>query len=174
MTMACSTGVLDLLPGGSGGSGGTGGSTGTSGSGGAGTGAAGATSGTGGLAGSAGSSGDGGQSGTGGIAGATGTGGSGAGPVGAHPSVAILHPSDNEMRVLAQPVPCTGTASDPEDGALGDGSVVWTSSLEGNLSTALAFDWTPSQVGTHEVRLTATDSDGNTGSDSITVFIVAP
>jgi hypothetical protein len=61
-------------------------------------------------------------------------------------------------------------ASDPEDGTLTGAALVWTSSLSGPIGTGEMFN-APLTAGLHTVTLTVTDSDGNTGSDAITLDI---
>jgi hypothetical protein len=44
---------------------------------------------------------------------------------------------------------------------------VWTSSIDGPIGTGETFD-APLTAGVHTVTLTATDSDGNVGTDTVT------
>jgi hypothetical protein len=94
----------------------------------------------------------------------------GAPPTGSPPSPFISHPSDGETRPAAVPVPLIGEAADPEDGQLGGGALVWSSSIDGQLGTGGQFDVTLS-VGVHTLTLAATDSDGNSASDSIQLIM---
>ena len=48
---------------------------------------------------------------------------------------------------------------------------MWTSDLEGPFGTGETFDAPLSIVGTHLVTLTATDSDGNSSTSSISLVI---
>ena len=88
------------------------------------------------------------------------------GPVGEPPVAEITHPG-TETRPAGSSVPFIGNANDPEDGALTGGSLVWVSNLAGEIGRGETFSVTLS-AGTHTVTLTATDSDGNTGTDQIT------
>ncbi len=163
---------------------GSGGNAGASGSGGAaGAAGAGAAAGSGGSGAAAGSAGAGGAAGSGGIAGsasggtagsagAAGSGGSGGDPL-QDPSVSIYHPGDGECRVVNQTIPCSGIATDPQDGNLTGAAVVWSSSLEGQIGTGTQTSFTPLVEGSHVITLTATDSDANTGSDVITIQVKA-
>jgi len=93
-------------------------------------------------------------------------GGGGGGGAGEPPVPAISHPSDGETRTAGVPFPFIGAATDPEDGDLMGGSLVWTSNLDGQIGTGETFDAALS-VGMHTVSLTATDSDGNSAADSL-------
>lgn len=110
--------------------------------------------------------------GSGGAGGTGGAGGSGGGN-GASPMAEIYHPGDMETRPADMAIPFIGNATDAEDGDLSGASMVWTSDLSGEIGTGTMFD-APLSVGTHVITLTATDSDGNAGTDSLTLFIVPP
>lgn len=101
-----------------------------------------------------------------------GAGGSGGGN-GASPMADIFHPGDMETRDAGLPIPFIGSATDAEDGDLTGASLVWASDIGGQIGTGTMFD-APLSAGTHVITLTATDSDGNTGTDSLTLFIVQP
>ncbi|MBI4952228.1 MAG: hypothetical protein HY908_09350 [Myxococcales bacterium] len=88
------------------------------------------------------------------------------------PTVSIYHPGDGETRDVSNGAfPFNGAANDPQDGALTGASLVWTSSLDGQFGTGGPFNYLPS-VGTHVITLTATDSDLNEGTASITITMV--
>ncbi len=99
-----------------------------------------------------------------------GGGGSGGGPGNASPVPVITHPGDMETRPASVAVPFIGSASDVEDGALLGAALVWTSDVDGDLGTGTDFSLALS-AGTHVVTLTATDSDGNNGATSVTLFM---
>lgn len=84
------------------------------------------------------------------------------------PVATINHPADGETRPPS--VPFVGVGVDIEDGALTGASLVWTSDVDGMLGTGamLTATLTP---GTNVVTLTATDSMGNTGTDTVTLTI---
>jgi chitinase len=86
------------------------------------------------------------------------------------PQAQINHPGDMEMRPAGVPIPFVGVGTDPQDGTLSGASLVWTSDLSGQFGTGQMFD-APLTVGTHIITLTVTDSDSNTGTDSITLYI---
>lgn len=110
--------------------------------------------------------------GAGGAGGAGGEGGAGGG-TGASPKAEIFHPGDMETRPADVAIAFIGAATDAEDGDLAGASMVWTSDLSGEIGTGTMFD-APLSAGTHVITLTATDSGGNTGADSLTLFIVSP
>ena len=95
--------------------------------------------------------------------------GADSGPVGQAPVADITHPG-TETRPAGSSVPFTGVADDPEDGSLTGDSLVWVSGLDGEIGRGESFSATLS-TGTHTVTLTATDSDGNEGTDQITFAI---
>ncbi|MCC6521166.1 MAG: hypothetical protein IT373_00760 [Polyangiaceae bacterium] len=117
-----------------------------------------------------------GGSGAGGGNGGGATGGNASGGAGGAvlyvPTVSIYHPGDGETRDVSNGAfPFSGAANDPQDGALTGGALVWTSSLDGIIGTGGPFNYLPS-VGTHVITLTATDSDLNEGTASITITMV--
>lgn len=86
------------------------------------------------------------------------------------PVTTILHPGEGEVRSAASDVPFSGTARDFEDGTLGGESLVWTSSRDGMLGTGASF-FRRLSPGAHVITLTATDVDGNVGTDAISLTI---
>ena len=89
------------------------------------------------------------------------------------PPVASISAPANGV-VLSSDGACllSGGAYDPEDGQLVGGSLVFTSSRDGSLGTGGHFFRALSE-GSHVITLTATDSDGQTGSASVTVTVSA-
>jgi chitinase len=90
-------------------------------------------------------------------------------PVGNAPVATINHPGDGEIRNVNEDIPFVGVGTDVEDGALTGAALVWTSSLEGELGTGTMFDLALTQAGMHVITLTVTDSDGNQGTDTVTL-----
>lgn len=97
------------------------------------------------------------------------------GPLGA-PTVEISLPSDGAVYLLGAPVAFRGHGSDvatlPDDLVF-----TWSSSLDGPLPGAVSADGESAlfadalSLGAHTITLTAEDTDGELGSDSITVIV---
>lgn len=101
-------------------------------------------------------------------------GGGGTAPIGHHPTAEIYHPLASETHYAGVLILFSGVASDPEDGALGGTSLVWTSDLvAGPLGTGASFE-AALPAGEHVIRLRATDRDGNVGEASATLPVTAP
>ena len=87
------------------------------------------------------------------------------------PTVSIAAPADGFTVVEATEIEFSGSATDGEDGDLTD-SLSWNSNLDGalgnggNISVVLS-------IGTHTITASATDSQGQTHSDSIAVTVTA-
>ena len=64
-----------------------------------------------------------------------------------------------------------GSGTDAEDGNLTGASLVWTSSIDGELGTGALFVLDNLSEGDHAITLTATDSQGATDSDLIQMTI---
>ena len=88
------------------------------------------------------------------------------------PTVTIDSPEDGDTFAYGTTITFTGTADDPEDGNLSP-HIVWTSSIDGWLETGGSIT-TELSPGSHTVTASVTDSGGLTGSDSITVTVLAP
>lgn len=89
------------------------------------------------------------------------------------PSATISSPADGSSFTSGDTITFQGSASDPEDGDLSGSSLVWTSSRDGQIGTGQSFKWSKLSVGTHTVTLEATDSQGATGSTSVSVTVTA-
>lgn len=92
------------------------------------------------------------------------------------PSVTITAPVNPPRYVDGDTITFEGSAVDPEDGPLTGASLIWKSSLDGTLGngetiTVAAIDLT---VGSHTITLAAIDSEGVTGSASISVLVGEP
>jgi len=87
------------------------------------------------------------------------------------PVATITAPADAGSAAPGANVSFAGNATDAEDGAITGAALVWTSSLDGTIGTDVAFSTTALSGGVHTITLTATDSQGATGTDVITFTI---
>ncbi len=85
------------------------------------------------------------------------------------PTASIVSPANASSYTTGESISFAGGATDPEDGVLAGTFLVWTSSLDGRIGTGGAFSRSDLSVGTHTIRLVATDSKGK--SDTATVSI---
>jgi subtilisin len=93
--------------------------------------------------------------------------GGGGGGGDAAPTVNITSPVDGAAFDSDSSVAFDGSATDTEGGDL-TSSLVWTSSLDGQIGTGGSFSAVLSD-GTHTITASVTDSNGSTGSDSIKI-----
>ncbi len=87
------------------------------------------------------------------------------------PTADITAPATGSSYNSGANVVFQGTGTDAEDGALSGASLVWRSSLDNQIGTGTTLATSTLSSGTHVITLTATDSDGDTGTDSIVVTI---
>ncbi len=87
------------------------------------------------------------------------------------PLVEVTRPDDGDTFDEGDRVRLRCDASDLEDGDLDGNSVVWTSDRDGTIDTSCEVDTRQLSRGDHVLTVTATDSDGNTASDSIEITI---
>lgn len=87
------------------------------------------------------------------------------------PRPVIVSPPDNANFFLMEPIMLAGQAFDPEDGPLADDSLTWMSDLDGVIGQGRSVYLDSLSSGTHVVSLTARDSEGNPGTESITINI---
>ena len=85
------------------------------------------------------------------------------------PVTTIGSPTDGAAFAAGENISFIGSATDPEDGDI-SASLVWASDLDGPIGTGSSFSSTLSE-GIHAVTATATDSAGESGSDSVTVSV---
>ena len=89
------------------------------------------------------------------------------------PTATVTSPSNNSTFLLGASVAFAGTGQDPEDGALAGASLVWTSSLDGQIGTGTAFSINTLSAGTHIITLTAKDALGATGTSTRSITITS-
>jgi subtilisin len=94
------------------------------------------------------------------------------GPSNDPPTVSIISPADGSTFDSGGTIVFEGTATDTEDGDL-TATLVWTSNIDGQIGTGGSFSTTLSD-GTHTITASVTDSGGTTGSDSISITVMAP
>jgi len=89
------------------------------------------------------------------------------------PAATITSPPPGASFQQGSPVAFQGGATDAEEGALSGTALVWTSSRDGQLGTGGSFTRSDLSVGAHLVTLTATDSEGASGSVAVTISVDA-
>ncbi|MDH3296794.1 MAG: leishmanolysin [Gemmatimonadota bacterium] len=87
------------------------------------------------------------------------------------PVATITSPANGGSAAAGANVIFTGSATDPEDGSITGAALVWTSDLDGTIGTGTGFSTTTLSGGTHQITLTATDSDAAVGTDMISFSI---
>lgn len=87
------------------------------------------------------------------------------------PITHILSPSHGLHFDENVPITFNGTADDPEEGLLPGDSLSWSSSLDGEIGTGPAVVVNSLSAGIHTIELTATDSQGAQGTDTISIAI---
>jgi len=87
------------------------------------------------------------------------------------PTANITSPSGGSSYTEGETITFSGTGSDTEDGTLTGSSLVWTSSIDAQIGTGTSFRRNDMTAGTHTITLNATDSNGATGSDSVSIIV---
>jgi hypothetical protein len=91
--------------------------------------------------------------------------------LGQAPTATITSPANGARLAEAATITFSGSGTDPEDGDLTGSALVWTSNLDGQIGTGTSFTRDDLSTGTHTIRLTATDSDGGSGTASVTITV---
>ena len=86
------------------------------------------------------------------------------------PTTSIVSPTDGAIFTTTDTIAFTGSATDLEDGPLTGASLVWSSSIDGQLGEGESITSNLS-AGTHTITLTATDSNGASGTSNIGITI---
>ncbi len=85
------------------------------------------------------------------------------------PTAVITSPSNNSTFDEGDTITLAGSGTDPEDGSLSGASLVWTSNLDGQIGTGAIVAWDDPSEGNHIITLTAFDSQGSTGTATVTI-----
>jgi hypothetical protein len=89
----------------------------------------------------------------------------------AAPTAMINSPTNGANFDEVEPISFSGSASDPEDGALTGPSLVWTSSRDGQIGTGTSFTRSNASAGDHTIRLIATESDGLADTATVSIAV---
>ena len=89
------------------------------------------------------------------------------------PTVSIFSPADGSSHIAGAPVTFSGAAIDDHDGDVSS-SLVWTSSINGQIGSGPQFTTTTLSMGQHTITATGTDSDGAAAAATIQVNITQP
>jgi len=91
-------------------------------------------------------------------------------PANLPPSVSITKPDDGASFGSGATILFTGTASDPEEGDL-TVRLAWTSSIDGEIGTGGSLSSSSLSDGSHTIIASVVDSDGNSGSASVSITV---
>lgn len=89
----------------------------------------------------------------------------------ARPTVSITSPQDGSSHYRGDTITFEGTWSDLQDDTLPDDSLVWTSSMDGQIGTGANFTRDDLSAGSHTITLTVTDSHGAKHSDECSIVV---
>ena len=81
-------------------------------------------------------------------------------------------PQNNDSFNRSEEIRFVGAASNAEEGNLTGESLVWSSSIDGQIGTGTSFTKNDLSIGAHIITLTTTASSGYTASNSLTITIV--
>ena len=85
------------------------------------------------------------------------------------PTATITSPTDGSTYTEGDTITFSGTGEDAEDGTLSGSSLVWASSIDGQIGTGESFTRNDLSGGIHTITLTTTDSNGATGAESVSI-----
>ncbi len=87
------------------------------------------------------------------------------------PLAVIDSPGDGALIAFQGAIGFEGAGSDLEDGELAGGSLVWSSDVDGTLGSGRSLTIATLSLGPHRVTLTAIDSEGRSGTDSVDIVV---
>jgi predicted CXXCH cytochrome family protein len=85
-------------------------------------------------------------------------------------SISISSPADSSTFVKGSAITFSGTATDSGGGDLSP-SLQWSSNIDGPIGSGASFSYTKLTPGTHTITAQATDSNGTTGSSTISITV---
>jgi Calcineurin-like phosphoesterase len=86
------------------------------------------------------------------------------------PELSVSSPVDGAVFAFTAPIEFAGAASDVEEGDLG-ASLVWSSSLDGEIGSGNAFATTSLSCGLHLVTVSVTDAHGGSDQQTLTLQV---
>jgi hypothetical protein len=87
------------------------------------------------------------------------------------PGAKITSPANDSTFTTADDIVFTGNGSDAQDGDLSGTSLVWHSDKDGTIGQGVSTSSNTLSAGIHQITLTATDSEGATGTDSVLILV---
>lgn len=87
------------------------------------------------------------------------------------PRAHILEPRSESEWALGGSIVFRGVALDAEDGTLGEAAITWSSDRSGTLGAGAELWVSDLAAGTHRITMTAVDGDGDTGTDTIIIYV---
>lgn len=89
------------------------------------------------------------------------------------PQITSLSPISGTTYVAGQTIALEATTFDPEDGALPDDHLQWSSNIDGALGTGGLLQLGTLSEGAHTITVTATDSNGAQSTANLIVVVGA-
>lgn len=95
-------------------------------------------------------------------------------PGGKPQDLLIISPAPGSAVPMQSQLRFEGSAFDIDDGVLQGDAIGWRSDRDGFLGTGVMLRTSALSAGIHRITMSATDSEGNVSSATITVRVVAP